>query len=63
MSDREARVSRIPNCDFCKEEGKNTPAYADARTWWGPWANVCKVHFQKGGCSLGLGKGQVFVKV
>lgn len=63
MSNTEAKVSRIPDCDFCKQSGVKVKAYADAKTSMGPWANVCKNHFDRQKCQLGLGLGQVFVKV
>lgn len=67
-----AKVVRIPQCDFCKEEAKALaqsgvftdfviqPAEYDFKTVEGPWAFGCKEHFNIH-CkydSLGLGKGQ-----
>lgn len=40
-------------CDFCDK-----PALYDGRTSFGPWAFMCKTHFQINGVGLGLGKGQ-----
>lgn len=57
-------VSVIPDCDICKSEGTTTPAYADARlaALGGMWANVCQMHFDAFGGSLGTGSGQAYVK-
>ncbi len=57
-------VSAIPDCDICKSEGTTTPAYADARlaALGGMWANVCQMHFDAFGGSLGTGSGQAYVK-
>lgn len=54
-------VYTIPGCDVCKDDGKATPAYADAKLSIGPWAYVCKRHFVNYGCSLGTGRGQELV--
>jgi hypothetical protein len=54
-------VAVIPDCDICKHGGVSRPAYADAKLNIGPWANVCKVHFDTHRCSLGTGKGQELV--
>lgn len=55
-------VTEIPDCDICKIK-RNPPikAYADAfiRSW-STWGNVCKDHFQREGCELGVGMGQEF---
>lgn len=57
-------VASIPSCDICASEGTDTPAYADARLpgLGGTWANVCQMHFDALGGSLGTGNGQVYVK-
>ena len=31
-------------CDLCAENGITTPAVADVKLPWGPWANVCEAH-------------------
>lgn len=49
-------VLKLPNCDFCKASHA-TAAY-DGKTTFGPWANMCEMHFQQYGIGLGLGKGQ-----
>lgn len=58
MGDTSTVVAKIPNCDVCRQSGKETPAYADAKLNIGPWAYVCRAHFDGYGCSLGLGRGQ-----
>ncbi|MCA1806261.1 MAG: hypothetical protein LC687_00050 [Actinobacteria bacterium] len=63
MSATQAKVARIPDCDFCKAKGKQTRAYADARTWTGTWAYVCRTHFAANSCELGLGKGQELILI
>lgn len=57
----QATVAVIPNCDLCTKNGEQVPAYADAKLSIGPWAFVCKKHFDEYGCSLGLGRGQELV--
>lgn len=54
-------VSQIPNCDVCAQKANTVPAYADAKLDIGPWANVCKTHFDQFNCSLGTGRGQEFI--
>jgi hypothetical protein len=51
------RISRIPDCDKCNTEGETTPAYADGKTRFGPWVNLCRRHFDAHGIELGLGAG------
>jgi ribosomal protein L37AE/L43A len=58
----EVKVSEIPNCDFCAQEGKTTPAAYDGKTTQGPWANMCLLHFGQYGVGLGTGKGQKLIK-
>ena len=53
-----ARVSELPECDFCIEV---TPATYDARIHTGQWAHMCERHFVMLECKLGLGKGQKLV--
>jgi hypothetical protein len=56
-------VSTIPNCDVCANAvvPQQVPAYADAKLNIGPWANVCRKHFEQHGCSLGTGRGQELI--
>ncbi len=64
MSDvKTAIVAQLPDCDFCKMEGKKEPAEYDARIprAGGRWGNLCQLHFDQQGCSLGLGRGQKLV--
>ena len=51
-------VSEIPLCDFCSTSGMNRKAKYDAKTQWGPWANMCEIHFRQNGIKLGTGFGQ-----
>ena len=46
-------------CDLCPPEDE-TIAYYDAKTKWGPWANMCEKHFAEAEGKLGTGKGQKF---
>jgi len=50
-------VSEIRNCDMCHQDPP-VPAYADGKTTFGPWANMCKPCFEIHGVGLGLGMGQ-----
>jgi hypothetical protein len=59
----EVKVGTIPDCDLCATHGVTVPAYADAKLApMGPWANVCRQHFDQHGCTLGTGYGQRLVK-
>lgn len=50
-------VDQLPQCDFCGE-----PAQFDAKTSFGPWANMCQSDFQQHGVGqLGTGFGQKLV--
>ena len=54
-----AKVSEIPDCDLCKQEGiENRKAAVDGKTKMGPWAYMCEEHFQECGVGLGTGLGQ-----
>ena len=53
----EVRVPKLPTCDFCSAE-----AEYDGKTVMGPWAYMCRAHFEVLGVGLGLGKGQRLVK-
>ncbi len=58
----EAVVAAIPDCDICKQNGRTEPALYDAKTWMGPWANMCQEHFDRlGEGGLGTGYGQRLV--
>ena len=47
------------NCDVCK----TAPAKYDAKTVFGPWANVCELCFvMYTSGKLGTGYGQLLVK-
>lgn len=54
-------VSKLPPCDFCKEKGLDTLAHYDAKTIFGPWANLCLPHFIDLGYGLGTGLGQKLI--
>jgi hypothetical protein len=49
-------VDELPVCDFCP-----LLAAVDGKTEQGPWANMCRIHFEILGVGLGLGKGQALV--
>ena len=52
-------VDEYPPCDFCSKK-----ALADARTKWGPWANMCSLCWlNNSDHKLGLGKGQLLIKI
>lgn len=52
-------VSSLPNCDVCSQAGRQVPAEFDAKTKFGPWAYLCRKHFQAVGPGrLGTGYGQ-----
>jgi len=53
-----AKVSKIPECNFCVEFGNPKPAKYDGKTIFRVWAYMCEEHFKKYGIGLGLGKGQ-----
>jgi hypothetical protein len=59
-------VLAIPDCDVCYGAGQTVPAYAEAwlaahRRGGGMWAYVCRWHFDRYDCQLGLGTGQELV--
>ena len=56
MTHTTVEVESLPECDLCIE-----PAKYDAKTFHGPWANLCEAHFHTHGIGLGLGKGQLLV--
>jgi hypothetical protein len=51
-------VSQLPDCDFCKESGEKVSAQFDGKTVFGPWANMCDIHFGQFAIGLGIGRGQ-----
>lgn len=57
MSDK-VTVQDLPHCDLC---GVPSEAAYDGATIMGPWANMCKTHFQQYGVGLGTGRGQRLV--
>jgi hypothetical protein len=58
----EVQVTRLPECDFCREKGLSVPAKYDSKTKVGPWANCCEEHWQQWGVGrLGTGFGQRLV--
>lgn len=52
---REAVVQKLPKCDFCEKNARY-----DAKTFQGPWANMCHYHWIENAQykTLGEGKGQ-----
>lgn len=55
-------VTALPSCDFCAQAGDTTPATYDARTVYGPWANMCERHWRiYTNRQLGTGHGQKLV--
>lgn len=64
MSGTTVKVSKIPNCDICKEKDRgNVLAVMDGRTIFGPWANMCEYCTYAYSVGLGIGLGQRFVLV
>ena len=65
MADPEVKtaiVAELPDCYFCKMEGRTEPAEYDARTRTGQWGNMCEPHYQQHGVKpLGLGMGQKLI--
>ena len=56
-------MNENPPCDFCRFQ--NTPQNLnvqmyDVKTLYG-WGYACQSHFDRFGCTLGLGKGQRIV--
>ena len=56
-------VPVLPNCDLCQQNGQETTAQYDAKTVFGPWANLCHNHWLVFAAfpTLGTGKGQKLV--
>lgn len=57
MSDS-VKVTRLPKCDMCKD---GTLAAYDGKTYQGPWANMCDIHFLLEGVGVGTGRGQKLI--
>ena len=57
-------VDRIPDCDFCDQEGKRTPGPFDFATRMGPWGHGCEAHYAlyRAAEGLGVGKAQLWIK-
>jgi hypothetical protein len=45
-------------CDLCHKKIKH---WVDGKTVMGPWANMCKLCFNKYGVGIGTGKGQEYI--
>jgi hypothetical protein len=59
----EAKVDHIPDCQLPHPGAVSKPlAYADAKIPMVGWAYICKEHFDRYQCSLGMGRGQVLVQ-
>jgi len=56
----EAKMTRIPKCNFCQKD-----AEYDGKTHMGRgyWAYMCQEHFEKLGVGLGTGRGQKLIKI
>ncbi len=48
-------------CDLCADG--TTVAVVDGKTVFGPWANMCQMHFDTCGFGLGVGRGQRLIVV
>ena len=53
MKHTKTKLGSPVQCNFC-----DRTAEYDGRTIYGPWAYMCKAHYQMYGVGLGLGKGQ-----
>ena len=52
-------LPRLPQCDLCETVGVKHAAEYDAKTRLGPWAYLCRDHFDRVGPGrLGTGFGQ-----
>lgn len=53
-------MTTLPTCDTCKQKGREAVAEFDAKTIWGPWANMCRPCWESLAMynDLGTGKGQ-----
>jgi hypothetical protein len=54
-------VRVLPKCDVCQQNGMTVDAAYDAKTVFGPWANLCAKDFMSYGVGLGTGLGQKLV--
>ena len=68
MPDTYAIVPVVPMCDLCTvvpladaHNGQPMKAFADVKLPKLGWANVCKPHFDRFDCHLGVGNGQRYV--
>ena len=43
-------MEKLPNCDVCKQSGRDKPAKYDGKTVLGPHAYLCEEHYQILGC-------------
>lgn len=59
---KQVEVNVLPLCDFCGQDDVKRDATYDGKTTYGPWANMCKEHFDTYGIGLGTGKGQELVE-
>jgi hypothetical protein len=58
----EVTVTQLPTCDICKADGMQVDAEYDAKTVFGPWANMCRrCYVTYGPGRLGTGYGQRLV--
>jgi len=48
-------MTTIPDCDFCKQEGRQPPEPAeyDVKSVLGPHAYMCQEHFEQYGTTIG----------
>jgi ssDNA-binding Zn-finger/Zn-ribbon topoisomerase 1 len=44
-------MEKLPNCDVCKQSGRDRPAKYDSKTRFGPHAYLCEEHYQSLGCA------------
>jgi hypothetical protein len=51
-------VDRIPDCDFCAQDGRTFPGPYDFRTVGGSWAHGCDRHWRQHRAEEGLGVGK-----
>jgi len=57
-------VASLPKCDLCHLVGETHEACYDAKLpSRGYWANVCRSHFDREECELGVGKGQYLTTI
>ena len=56
-----ATVTKLPMCNVCDQAGKRVEAHYDGKTFFGPWAYMCRECFPIYGVGLGTGKGQELI--